>query len=295
MILLKRLQALALLSAAFLIPSYAHGTCSGIVSSDNSLENDTAKVYTVVEVMPEYPGGSVKMYDFINENLQYPENIADYGYGARIRVVVQFVVDRDGSVCNAKVIRGKDPVLDAEALRVVGLFPKFIPGSMEGRPVKVRFVLPVIFNFPEAQTAQTVITGCGTPEFVDAMAKIWHYPEKALKKGIMGTVYVTFDVDADGSHKVINTKAFPDTRKSGAPNVQKKDIQLLIDEAVRTIGAAVAIVGPAKVNGEPFSSRFLLPVRFQIDGKPYVKADYTPMAPVTILQEVVVTGGGAEK
>lgn len=292
MIKIKRLpkwiHTLALLSSLTLIPVCAHGAMNEMLALSAKDTIDTDKVYKVVEIMPEFIGGSEKMLEFINENLQYPENVADYGYGSSFRVIVQFVVGRDGSVSKAKVIRGKDPVLDAEALRVVSMFPKFKPGSMNGKAVNVFFTLPIVFKFPDAPEEPVVITGCGTAEFVEAMAGIWHYPEKAIKKSLTGTAYVTFDVDSDGTFKVAYTKAFPDPRKSGAPGVQKKDIQMLIDEAIRTIGTAVGQVGPAKANGEPFPSRFLLPVRFQLADKPYVKADYTPMAPMTILEEVVV-------
>lgn len=284
----KGIHTLALLSSLVLLPVCAHGSTNEVRALSAKETVDTDKVYVVAEVMPEFIGGNEKMLEFINENLQYPENVADYGYGSSFRVIVQFVVGRDGSVSKAKVIRGKDSVLDAEALRVVGMFPKFKPGSMDGKAVKVYFTLPIVFKFPDAPEEPTEMTGCGTAEFVEAMAGIWHYPEKAIKKSLTGTVYVIFDVDSDGTFNVAYTKAFPDPRKSGAPGVQKKDIQMLIDEAVRSVGKAVEQVGATKINGEPFPSRFLLPVRFQISGKPYVKADYTPMAPMTILEEVVV-------
>lgn len=260
-----------------------------VAVTDNS---DPDKVFNVVEQMPVFPGGQSALAAYLAERIVYPENAMRNGVQGR--VVVQFVIKKDGTVGEAKVVRGKDPELDAEALRVVGTLPAFEPGKMAGNPVNVWFTLPVTFRIPEQKPAddRVVITGCGTPEFYSAMAATLVYPPKAAKKELMGTVYVTFDVDADGTFKVIHTKPFPDPRRSGAPGVQKKDIQMLTDAAVQAITEAVAKVGPAKANGEAFPSRFLLPVRFQIQDKPYFQADYTPMAPMTILDEIKVVAPG---
>lgn len=108
--------------------------------SDNNADE---KVFTEVEVMPIYPGGDMEMFNFINKNLRYPEECAERDIQGR--VIVQFEVKKDGSIGKTKVVRGVDPQLDGEAIRIVRSFPKFTPGTMDGTPVNVWYTLP--FNF----------------------------------------------------------------------------------------------------------------------------------------------------
>ena len=99
------------------------------------------KVYDVVEVMPQFPGGNLAMMQWISENIRYPED-APCSMG---RVVVSFVVGKDGSISDAQVVRSVGKEHDAEALRVVKAMPKWKPGFQEGKPVPVRYQLPVAF------------------------------------------------------------------------------------------------------------------------------------------------------
>ena len=101
-------------------------------------------VYTVVEQMPEFPGGVNKLLDFISQNLQYPASAMESCIQGRI--IVQFVIEKDGSVSNIKVIRGIEPACDAEAVRVVKLMPKWTPGKQNGEPVRCEYTLPVTFR-----------------------------------------------------------------------------------------------------------------------------------------------------
>lgn len=104
-------------------------------------------VFEVVERMPEFPGGGMpQLMEFIKNNLQYEK--AKDGNNTRKRVIVQIIIDRDGTVTYPKIIRGASPKLDKEALRVIELMPKWKPGSQHGIPVKVRFTFPVNFDSP---------------------------------------------------------------------------------------------------------------------------------------------------
>jgi len=97
-----------------------------------------------VDESPEYPGGLSELMKFVGENLDYPTDaIANNIQG---RVVLKFVVNRDGSVDRIEVINSIDPLLDAEAVRVVSTLPKFKPGKQGGVPVPVWFILPVLFR-----------------------------------------------------------------------------------------------------------------------------------------------------
>ena len=101
-------------------------------------------VFQSVEQMPQFPGGDNELMKYLSNNIHYPTIAAENGIQGR--VTVQFVVKKDGSVGEVKVVRGKDPDLDKEAVRVVKSLPKFIPGKMNGQPVNVWFTLPVNFK-----------------------------------------------------------------------------------------------------------------------------------------------------
>ena len=108
------------------------------VSGDN-------KVYETVEQMPEYPGGVVEMTKFLQRNIQYPANAAKNEVEGR--VILQFVVEKNGQIGEVKVVRSVDPELDAEAMRVVKSMPNFIPGRQDGKPVAVLYTIPISFKF----------------------------------------------------------------------------------------------------------------------------------------------------
>ena len=107
-------------------------------------ENDTLHVSAV---MPEFPGGMQELMSFITKKIQYPKEIAQGEAGIQGRVVVQFIVDKDGNIVNPKVVRGVDPYLDKEALRVVNSMPKWKPGELaDGTKVAVYYTIPVMFR-----------------------------------------------------------------------------------------------------------------------------------------------------
>ena len=101
-------------------------------------------IFQVVEQMPEFPGGMQKAMEFLGKNIKYP--VAAQEAKIEGRVIVQFVVGRDGSVSNAKVMRGVNPELDAEAIRVVSIMPNWIPGKQRGKAVSVKYTMPIMFR-----------------------------------------------------------------------------------------------------------------------------------------------------
>lgn len=106
-------------------------------------EEEQNKIFEVVEQQPQFPGGSVN--GWLADHIKYPVVAAENGISGR--VVVQFVVERDGSVSQVKVVRGVDPSLDKEAQRVISSMPKWIPGKQNGQAVRSRFTVPVTFRF----------------------------------------------------------------------------------------------------------------------------------------------------
>lgn len=108
-------------------------------------EVEEQEIFEVVEQMPEFPnGGMAGLMQFLSKNIKYP-TIAQEN-GTQGRVTVQFVVNADGSIVDAKVIRGVDPYLDKEALRVINSMPKWKPGMQRGKAVRVKYTVPVMFR-----------------------------------------------------------------------------------------------------------------------------------------------------
>ena len=101
-------------------------------------------IFQVVEQMPEFPGGMQKALEFLGKNIKYP--VAAQEAKIEGRVIVQFVVGRDGSVSDAKVMRGVNPELNAEAVRVVSIMPNWIPGKQRGKAVAVKYTMPIMFR-----------------------------------------------------------------------------------------------------------------------------------------------------
>ena len=122
---------------------------SGNANAKSATEQGESKerVFRHGEPMPEFPGGEAALMRFLNENLRYPATAIENGIQGR--VVVQFVVKKDGSVDDVTVLHGVDSALDQEAIRVCKTLPKFIPGKQNGQPVNVWFTLPIIFNLSE--------------------------------------------------------------------------------------------------------------------------------------------------
>ncbi len=105
------------------------------------------KIFTVVEQMPQYPGGEAAMMSFIRDHINYPDMERENDIQGR--VVVGFVVQEDGSLTDINVKKGVSSGLDKEAVRVVKMLPKFNPGKQQGKAVKVSFVLPIMFKLAQ--------------------------------------------------------------------------------------------------------------------------------------------------
>lgn len=115
---------------------------SFMTSTAQTKKNDM--LFSVVEVMPQYPGGQIAMLKYIMENIKYPEQAMKEGIQGR--VAVRFIVEKDGSISDVKPILSVHPLLNKEAVRVVESMPKWTPGKQNGKPVRVRFNVPVMFK-----------------------------------------------------------------------------------------------------------------------------------------------------
>ena len=108
-------------------------------------EESAQQIFTVVEEMPDFPDGGLQgLLKFLAKNIKYP--VIAQENGIQGRVVCAFVVNKDGSIVDIEVLRGVDPSLDKEAVRVLGTMPKWKPGKQRGKPVRVKYTVPVMFR-----------------------------------------------------------------------------------------------------------------------------------------------------
>jgi protein TonB len=120
--------------------------CLSTVSAQKTVvSKKNQKVFDVVEQMPEFPGGMEALFKYMAENMKYPEDAKKQQVEGR--VLVQFIVETDGSVSNTEVLMRVFPSLDAEAVRVISGMPKWIPGKQNGKVVRVKYTIPVSFRF----------------------------------------------------------------------------------------------------------------------------------------------------
>ncbi|MBR5082951.1 MAG: M56 family metallopeptidase [Bacteroidales bacterium] len=186
------------------------------------LKRDNDTVYNIVEQMPEFPGKEKAMMEFVTHNIHYPEEAKEKGIEGR--VFVGFVVEKDGSINEVKVLKGIGHGCDEEAVRVVKSMPKWKPGMQKGKPVRVHYQMPFFFKLSDNQPKQPVKKSSvskadmkpdkngvyqiveempqypgGEAAMLEYVAKNVVYPQEARDKEISGRVFVGFIVEKDGS------------------------------------------------------------------------------------------------
>ena len=115
-----------------------------IAQTDTARPVEKEDVYEFVEIAPEFPGGEKAMFQFITSNLHYPAPCKEEEIQGK--VFVQFIIEKDGSVNEVTVVRGVHSALDAEAVRVIKMMPKWKPGYQNGKAVRTRYRLPIYFK-----------------------------------------------------------------------------------------------------------------------------------------------------
>lgn len=129
---------------------------------------DDDEVYTKVQVNPEFPGGADALFKFVAEHMKYPEEAQSKAIQGR--VIVSFVVEKDGSITHPEIQRSPDDVLSKEALRVVGMFPAWKPGMQDGKPVRTKFTLPVMFRLSGDEAQKKAVEEDKAVKFADLTA-----------------------------------------------------------------------------------------------------------------------------
>jgi len=125
-------------------------------SKSSKIENGKP-VFTVVEKMPQFPGGDAALFKYLGENVRYPVKAQENGIQGR--VICQYVVNEDGSVSDVSVVRGVEASLDAEAIRVISAMPKWTPGEQKGKAVAVKYTLPISFRLESDKHQKTEVKG----------------------------------------------------------------------------------------------------------------------------------------
>ena len=115
-----------------------------VIAQPEPPKEEETKVFDVVEVMPSFPGGQAALFEWLSKNIKYP--VVAEENGVQGRVIVTFVVERNGSITDVQVVKSVDPSLDKEAVRVVKAMPHWIPGKQNGSAVRVKFTVPVTFR-----------------------------------------------------------------------------------------------------------------------------------------------------
>lgn len=159
-------------------------------------------VFSIVEEMPEYSGGQQALFTYLGKNLSYPESAIDAGISGT--VYVQFVVDTDGSIKDANVVRGIGEACDDEALRVVNSMPTWKPGKQRGKNVKVSYILPVKFSLGNDGPKPPVYPN-GSSAMHEYVKKNFVYPKKLIKNGCPSGILI-MQVGWDATGKIIKVE-----------------------------------------------------------------------------------------
>ena len=238
------------------------------------------EIFTVVEEMPQFPGGMGEAMRFLAKNIRYPAE----SQKAKIegRVIVQFVVKEDGKVSDVKVVRSVSPDLDAEAIRVVSMMPEWIPGKQRGKAVSVKYTMPIMFRlqtpasdvktnekadaidesqiFADPGVMPSFPGGMG--ECMEFLAKNIKYPAEAQKAKIEGRVIVQFVVGKDG--QISDAKVV----RGVSPELDA--------EALRVVNT-MPKWQPGMTRGQAANMKYTIPVNFRLQTPaPKEEASSTP-------------------
>ena len=239
------------------------------------VNNDS--IYQMVEVMPEFPGGTAKMMDYLSKNIKYPEEAKEKGISGR--VFLSFVIEKDGAVSNVKVAKGIGKECDDEALRVVKAMPKWKPGLQKGKPVRVNYMLPIFFKLDEGEAYKPVKGETVAPQADLKPGKdgVWDIAETMPEYpgGIDGLrTYIQENLTVPEKYKNVETKAeyrvfvqFVVAEDGSITNVELKKSEPsrkdLNEEAIRVV-KAMPKWKPGTVDGKPVKVRYLLPVTYRL-------------------------------
>src|SRR5690554_327513 len=229
----------------------------------------TEEIFVVVEQQPEYPGGLEAMMKFLSDSIVYPDEAK--AKGIQGRVICNFVVMKDGSIDDVNVVRGVDPLLDAEAVRVLKSMPAWKPGKQRGQAVNVRYTLPLEFrldNKPLSEEKKEELQRIkdsfveaefpgGESAYFKYLTESIKYPVIAQENGIQGLVLARYRILSNGKVEFIDIT-------NGADPLLGKEVQRIIE--------GMPDWTPSRIDGKGTTSVATLTVQFRLQGdntKPY--------------------------
>ncbi|MFD3001775.1 TonB family protein [Pontibacter toksunensis] len=250
------------------------------LSAPAALAQSTEKPYTYVEQMPHFESGDADMIKFMGTNINYPKQAR--AAGVEGLVVVSFIVGTDGSISDVQTLKKLGKGTDEEAVRVVKLMNgRWKPGKQGGKPVPVRYTLPVRFALSEADRAAVADVANRVPRFEggqEAMAQTLNsylqLPEEAKQEDLNARITVKFTVEVDGTvtnmkvekmklKKVVGPGAEFDYMDATSFNVQNKTtLARLAEAAITAVRATSGRWEPAMQNGKPVAAELVLPLQF---------------------------------
>lgn len=219
-------------------------------------EPDTS-VYAVVDEMPQFNGGDSTLVNYIKEFVHYPATITTPGVYEG-KVFVNFIVEKDGTLSNIKVLKGIGEEFDAEAVRAVRDMPAWIPGKKDGEPVRVSFTLPINFKAvaPKQIMSYDELPPEGMPMFPGGLGELLKYitsnikyPAEARRKGLHGRVFVAFVIETDGS--ITNARILQGVCES------------IDQEALRLVNSMPNWI-PGLYRGQTVRVEYVLPLNFSL-------------------------------
>jgi TonB family protein len=212
------------------------------------IKSDGEVIYQTVDEMPEFPGGVEALMDYVSRNVKYPESAKENNLQGR--VLVKFVIEKDGSVSNVEVGRGWGNELDDEAVRVVKAMPKWKPGKQDGKPVRVSFMLPINFKL-----------GDGTPSKGPLMGTTWTGTATG-KKGKV-TYELSWTINFTDGHDGIIMMTLWSKEKKGEKKVEFDDVPLPFEYTYD--GKSTGSINPVNPDNSPMSEPPIPPYGFVIN------------------------------
>jgi len=239
-----------------------------------ALENKNDTIYDIVDQMPKFPGGETAMMEFIAKNVKYPQKAKDEGVQGR--VFIQFVVEKDGSIGEVKLLRGIGGGCDEEGIRVVKSMPKWTPGQQAGKSVRVHYTLPIFFKLTEDQTKKFDNTSDMKPDNNGVYRIVEEMPrfpgdDKALMEYIQKNLIMPekYKGSTDENPKLAEYRTFVQFVVNEDGSIS--DIQLLrksaefkdLDEEAIRVVKSMPKWNPGKMGGKPVKVYFNLPIVFK--------------------------------
>jgi TonB family protein len=217
-------------------------------------EENTVYDRLVIEEQPQFPGGEAAMMKYLKENIEYPA--VEKENGIQGKVFISFIIEKDGAVSNVTAVKGVSggPDLEKEAVRVISTMPNWMPGKQNGKPVRVKFTIPISFTLDEGK--KSALSGSppqfpgGETELDKFISNNLQYPKKARKKRTEGEVEVLLMIQADGSV----TK----------PSVTKKLGYGCDEEALRIAGLFPKFIPAKDRNGQACAAIYKVKINFKL-------------------------------